>query len=357
MLAASILAFACSSASAGSVRLVATTPGAGKTVAGDFAVRAKLSIRGHSRVLSAHFYVNKQSLGIDTRRPFRSRQGATFSSAKLRPGENKLKFKVVYRRRGSNGHATAVTAIRTTNINVFHPTPSGPALDLSQYKVIFDDEFSSQTTSQINWQPWRLDWTVGGRPYNNLEGYGYSPANSAIRDGSLQLTTSDMPYAGYPHSTGSVNTRGKFSFKYGYIEARVNVPNCDGCWPAFWMLPTTNTWPPEIDVLEIFDTSLYSYGYAGVHWAADDADGQDFVSTPLVTDPAVDHRDSWHTYGLLWTPTMVVAYVDGLPAQQFPTAIGIPAVEMYPIIQLAVYKDHHPAAGSRMLVDYVRVWQ
>ncbi|MDR1182902.1 MAG: family 16 glycosylhydrolase, partial [Bacteroidales bacterium] len=38
-------------------------------------------------------------------------------------------------------------------------------------------------------------------------------------------------------TSGRVNTNGKFSFKYGKIEASIKLPKtANGLWPAFWLL-------------------------------------------------------------------------------------------------------------------------
>lgn len=62
-------------------------------------------------------------------------------------------------------------------------------------------------------------------------------------------------------------------------------------------------------------------------------------------------------YGIYWTPTSVQTFLDRVPGPIFNASGTVPTESMYPIIQLAVGKGYQPAAGSTMLVDYVRAWQ
>lgn len=62
---------------------------------------------------------------------------------------------------------------------------------------------------------------------------------------------------GQSFSSGKVNTRGKFAFRYGRIEASIKLPKtANGLWPAFWLLGAdypAKEWPAcgEIDVMEM----------------------------------------------------------------------------------------------------------
>ena len=58
-----------------------------------------------------------------------------------------------------------------------------------------------------------------------------------------------------PTTSGRINTKGKFDFQYGRLEARLRLPKGDYLWPAFWLMPTDNaygSWPDsgEVDILE-----------------------------------------------------------------------------------------------------------
>ena len=70
-----------------------------------------------------------------------------------------------------------------------------------------------------------------------------------------------------PYASGLLTTFRSFSFTYGYIEMRARVPKGKGLWPAFWLLPVDNTWPPEIDVMEVLGGDTNEF-HATVHLRA-----------------------------------------------------------------------------------------
>ena len=47
-----------------------------------------------------------------------------------------------------------------------------------------------------------------------------------------------------PYASGSVNSFGKFSMRYGRVAVRARFNVASGAWPAIWMLGTTQTPPP-----------------------------------------------------------------------------------------------------------------
>ena len=70
-------------------------------------------------------------------------------------------------------------------------------------------------------------------------------------------------------------TQGKATWTYGRFEARIQIPEGEGMWPAFWMLGDnigTARWPTcgEVDIMEnigrepaVNHGSLHGPGYSG----------------------------------------------------------------------------------------------
>lgn len=338
-------------------KLVVDSPVRGMTVAGKQPIRARLDGGSRSRVISARFFVQGQLVSSDLNAPFTLARGATLDTRQLPAGPNRLKFRATYLVRRPGGKLDERTVRKSVRVHVFQPPSPSGIMQSSRWKPIFSDDFSSAALSQSKWHTQRDDWIKRGIPYSNLEGAGYLPSNVGVANGSLRISTSQNNSPGFPQSTGSVNTNKRFSFKYGYIESRILVPACSGCWPAFWMLPSADHWPPEIDIIEFFDTSEQVIPYSAVHWPVPGPEKEDLFSQRLQLSDFDNYVGTWHTYGVLWTRRTVQFYVDGHPGPRFDVRSRIPHLPMYPIIQLAVGAGHRPADGSTMQVDHVRAWR
>ncbi|CAM9745134.1 unnamed protein product, partial [Choristocarpus tenellus] len=56
--------------------------------------------------------------------------------------------------------------------------------------------------------------------------------------------TGGMPHGDIinPVTSGRINTKGAFSFKFGRLEIRAKMPRGDWLWPALWLLPEENAY-------------------------------------------------------------------------------------------------------------------
>ncbi|MBJ7353634.1 MAG: family 16 glycosylhydrolase [Thermoleophilaceae bacterium] len=331
-------------------------PVSGITVAGKQKIEARLTGVKNSSVTSARFYFNGQLISTDHSAPFTVARDSFIDTNTLPAGSNRLKFKVAFSVRRSGGRIVEKTRRLTVRVHVFRPPTAAQPLPAASWAQIFNDDFASPVASQATWKTQRDDWIKRGVPYSNLEGAGYLPSNVRVANGLMNISTSHRASPGFVQSTGSVNTNKNFSFKYGYIEARLLIPACSGCWPAFWMLPSADHWPPEIDIIEYFDTSKQVIPYSAVHWPVPGPKKEEYFSQRLRITDFDNYLGTWHTYGVLWTKRTVQFYIDGFPGPQFSKQSKIPHLAMYPIIQLAVGAGHRPPAGSTMQVDYVRAW-
>lgn len=227
-----------------------------------------------------------------------------------------------------------------------------------RWKLVHSSEFRDPTTAFASWQTQRDDWIKGGIPYSNLEGPHYRSSNVAVGDGSLRMWIGRDPLNPSRMATGSVNARTRLSFRYGYLEARILVPACSGCWPAFWLLPRSDHWPPEIDIFEFVDSAKMPYPYSAVHWPSRTAGTKEQLSSKVMSPSyGGDYTGTWQTYGMRWDSRRIRMYLNGRRGPTFSGRRSIPRQRMYPIMQLAVGAGYSPALGSTMLVDYVRLWQ
>jgi len=241
-------------------------------------------------------------------------------------------------------------------------------------RLTFEDEFEAPqldvTGKGEGWVPWFLRFNVRTLKGNDehelyvdelyLHAHGLPAALNpfAILDGALAITARRIPDALIPRlpspklnfASGMLSSERSFAQAYGYFEIRARLPATRGTWPAFWLLPKSGAWPPEIDIFEVVGQEP-----ARIHQNAIQADR---TSSHTFTDIKPD-ATAWHIYGLLWTPEDIVWFIDGRETKHVPNVAHEP---MYLIINLAVGgrwpgapPDAEPFPAT-MSVDYVRAY-
>jgi beta-glucanase (GH16 family) len=186
--------------------------------------------------------------------------------------------------------------------------------------------------------------------------------NSVVKDGNLMLIGIKEPWEGKDYTSASINTLGKFSFKYGKVEARMKLPVGQGMWPAFWMMGTNIRqvgWPRcgEIDIMEHINNTLQLHGTA--HWH-----NEKHVSSGTTTPCDVSQ---YHNYAVEWSADSIRWLLDD--NRYF--AVGIKDGEnsteefhepFYILLNLAIGGDWPKNPDSTtvfpdtVFVDYVRVF-
>lgn len=194
--------------------------------------------------------------------------------------------------------------------------------------------------------------------------------NARVEDGHLLIEASEEQMGQMDYTSARLVTRGKYSFKYGRVEVRAQLPSGRGTWPAIWMLPAENTyggWPKsgEIDIMEhvgynpdsIFGTV---HTEAFNHKIGTQQGGQ--IMLP-------DAESAFHVYEIDWTAEKIDFLVDDQLYFTFHNTQEGSAEwpfdqPFYLIMNIAVGGDWGGARGvdpdiwpQKMLVDYVRVYQ
>ena len=182
-----------------------------------------------------------------------------------------------------------------------------------------------------------------------------------IDKGILSITAAPTPEAAKPHlgnaayTSGLLTTKFTFAQEYGYFEMSAKLPTGQGIWPAFWLLPTDNSWPPELDVFETLgrDVDTVFLTSHGV-----DANGKHTQSQSMVN---LDYTQ-WHTYGADWGPDKITYYIDGQAVATQATPDSMKGKNMYMLIDLAVGGGGWAGAydattgTQQMQVDFVRAY-
>ena len=294
-----------------------------------------------------------------------------------------------------NGQATRSDYL-TSNLTVIAhfdriPTPVIPTPVIPSHTIgalLWSDDFNSTTSTAIDSKSWTARncgpaTSNGGSTCMTGEVQYFAPSAVTI-DGSGNLTitathTSTPPpdagacgswSGGCPFVSGRLDTQGKVSFQYGYIEAKIQMPVGGGNWPAFWMLGTNITsvgWPTsgEIDVVEAGgDKPTLVHGSLNYK----SGNGTPKYVTSIKTSPT-DLSAGFHSYGVLWLENSISFYFDGeLYESQTPATIDGPNwsfnAPFFIILNDSIApKDSYYGGNwdgwqwAIMSVDYVRAWQ
>lgn len=246
-----------------------------------------------------------------------------------------------------------------------------------EYKLVWEDEFEGD---QLNTDDWNYEYHEPGWVNAELQEYVDSEKNTYVKDGKLYIQALKELVDGKPYYTsGRINTQGKHDFQYGRFEARAKVPSGKGFLPAFWMMPTDESyygqWPKcgEIDIMEVHGSELTTT-YSTLHFGEPHTQEQ---ASYQIGAGEKNFGEEFHVFACEWDPGEFRFYVDG---KQIGTAndwftkkegfgeVAYPAPydqPFYMILNLAVggswvgYPDDDDVfeENAQFVIDYVRVYE
>jgi hypothetical protein len=233
-------------------------------------------------------------------------------------------------------------------------------------RLVWSDEFNGSTISTANWG---FDLGGGGWGNNELENYTNRPENARISNGMLVIEARRENFGGSAYTSARMKTQGKQSFGINtWVEARINAPEGQGIWPAFWMLGnsiSTVGWPScgEIDIMEIQGQNPFK-NFGTIHWA--DQNGQ-HVSFGGIFNSSTSLAASFHTFAISRTGTSIKWYVDRVQYAEANISGGINSTSEFQgpffiLLNVAVggnfvgSPDGTTVFPQQMQVDWVRVW-
>ncbi|MGE8341679.1 MAG: family 16 glycosylhydrolase [Flavobacterium sp.] len=245
--------------------------------------------------------------------------------------------------------------------------------------LVWSDEFNGTTVDLTKWQSISGNGCPSLCGFGNAEAQRYDPNQATIvKEGAnsyLNIQAKYEPSASFPdqpYASSKLTTEGKYSLKYGRVEARMKLSNGQGAWPAFWMLPVNGNWPftGEIDIMEAKHRNPQSVD-GTIHY-----DGNGYHFTGRSYSSPTDLSSDFHVYAVEWGPNFIKWFVDDV---LFHTATPNTTVnggwpfndsQFYIILNLAVGSAGTPytsvnGAGvapvpgdfpAKLQVDYVRVY-
>ncbi|WP_395671748.1 Calx-beta domain-containing protein [Phenylobacterium sp.] len=212
------------------------------------------------------------------------------------------------------------------------------------------DEWAYTLTSNGERQVYTTDafYGQGERAFDHYDSLSVSGGQLTIRAERLAQEDRDAAW-GREYSSGMLNTYGIFEQKYGYFEMRAELPEALGAWPAFWMIPYPYVAQVEADIMEgLAATPNVDYRRA---WGG----SENLYDNGYKVDPS-----GMHTYGMLWTPSTVTFYFDGVAVMQSATPQNW-TEPMALIVNLAVGgwggEPNERQYPAEMKVDWVRAYE
>ncbi len=259
------------------------------------------------------------------------------------------------------------------------PPPAGRTWTLA-----FSEEFNGADYDRSKLTPC-FDWNYGGctASFNNGREL-YQPGQVRVSNGTAKLVAeplvtpvtnggcqngtctyrSGLLSTARPHAEGSGYL---FTFKYGYVEGRMKIPNARGFFTAFWMLPAnpSYTYNTEVDLLENLGgdpaTMFMTYHYS--------QRSQSYTPNTGVGNngscPVKDYSADFHTIGVDWQADHIAFYIDGARCGQFTDSSQISTQPMQLILNLMVDVEWQrnwgvglldPTQSAQLEVDHLRVY-
>ena len=249
--------------------------------------------------------------------------------------------------------------------------PEDPA-EREGWDLVWRDEFEG---SDIDLSLWSFEVNAQGGGNNEAQYYTDRSDNARIENGALVIEARSEQYTGgegtRDYTSARLRTKYKGDWLYGRFEARIRLPEGQGIWPAFWMLPTDNvygTWPAsgEIDIMELVGHES-NVVHGTLHYGGIYPHHTYTGDSVTITDP---FSADFHTFAVEWEPGEIRWYVDEQHTQtqtSWYTTEGVfPAPfdqRFHLILNVAVggnwpgYPDSSTQFPQQMVVDYVRVYQ
>lgn len=245
-------------------------------------------------------------------------------------------------------------------------TPRGPELDLTDYEVVFYDEFDGDSLDTSVWKHRGVGARRGG--FN-------AESQAVVKDGNLVITGEYLTDGMYGEGwyTGAVSL--KEWYKQGYFEIRCICNDSPGFWSAFWIQAQS---PYSASVskggvggaeLDIFESMGYGEGLKHnsvtqtIHCAGVDGEQEGFQSANLGSFYGNNIHEEYNTYGLEWTEDEYIFYVNGVETVRSTFGNGVSqeleevivSLEIPGIEEIAEFdKD---GFKTEFIVDYVKIYQ
>ncbi|MBQ7542265.1 MAG: glycoside hydrolase family 16 protein [Clostridia bacterium] len=247
---------------------------------------------------------------------------------------------------------------------LFPVAPKGEKLSLDGYTLVFEDEFDADTLDTSVWYHRALGERRAG--YN---------AESQVRleDGKLILRAEYLEDGAYGAGwyAGMVALRQKY--QNGYFEICCRCCRDKDFWSAFWLQCGTSydhavsaggVGGAEIDIFEAMEAKYFPGRLASAVKSTVYCNGTDVLEDRIdrcrVGKYYVDDLyGSFHTFGLKWTQSEYIFYIDGVESGRTSFGKGVSQIPEEVIVSLEIPEKikQQPGASAEFAVDWVKIWE
>jgi beta-glucanase (GH16 family) len=251
-----------------------------------------------------------------------------------------------------------------------------------------DDEFNGTALDARAWAP-QLTQFSGYTTGTTKPCYVNNPQTINESGGTLNVSVIRLPKMAYckglnyfgstsRYEAGMVTSYKLFSQQYGFFEVRAETPSTtmSGLQETLWLYPSDETlygkWPDsgEIDFAEFY-SDLASKDYPILHFPGATHDPNSKVVPNGCAAASATPGGQFNTYGVLWTPTTITTYFNGVPCftDAYGSYVTNPDSAPEPFNQpfflnftaalgmgLNAVNMHTPMPATTK-IDWVRVWQ
>ena len=235
---------------------------------------------------------------------------------------------------------------------------------------IFNEDFTGTALNRRKWN-YRIE---GSRDAGNRRCAESADESVRVANGALSLTTKRIPTTSVDYDltkrdvcpqgqfyNGHIGTQNdRFSFRYGYMAARIKLQPGRGHHGGFWSQPnTTAPSGSEIDAVEYYGNT-YRFGAIQHSIYRDNTVRAKIVQARrYLLRSGRTFSSDYHIFSVEWTPDYYILRVDG--HETFRTNQAVSQTQQYLILSLLASDYESPmlpktGAIAPMYVDWVRVW-
>ena len=191
------------------------------------------------------------------------------------------------------------------------PKPTPDMVIPDGYELDWNDEFDQEDGTSPDTKFWRFENKPAGWVNNELQTYVAGGVRNGVKTAFIEDGALNIRAIREGKDVISARMYSQKSWKYGYMEAAIWLPQGKGTWPAFWMMPDdfSRGWPGcgEIDIMEEVGYHA-NYTSSSIHCMK----YYHAIGTQKTHEQYTAGAESgYHVYALEWTPDALMFYVDG----------------------------------------------